>query len=207
MAVARHADDCEHRGMKSRLLVSSALLVVACGGKAVVDPPLGSGGGSSSADSSTTSTTGGMGTTGTTGTATAGTSTSGGAPDCRVDGCAASFVCHQPTGACLRGCDPGDGGGCLAGVETCDTCATSSCPNCKDCRAACVPANGAAICADHKDCPETDWCVYSTNACAKRCGTGSAEDVCAEGVCQQCYTSSCATCDDCLSVCVGMSSG
>jgi hypothetical protein len=95
----------------------------------------------------------------------------------------------------------------MAGTESCDACATSSCPNCEDCRAACVPANGAVICADHKNCPDTDWCVYSTNACAKRCGTGSPMDVCAEDVCQQCYTSSCATCDDCLSVCVGTNGG
>jgi len=186
--------------MKAQLVASSALLFLACGGKAVLDDPLGGGGASSSA-TTTASTTSSE-------TAAAVTvATSGGAPDCRLGGCSEGFVCHQPTGVCLRICDPANGESCLAEVESCKPCATPSCPGCEDCRAACIPANGSSICADHKDCPDSDLCVYSTNTCAKRCGTGSSQDVCAVGTCQQCFTTSCFGCDDCLSVCVGTNGG
>lgn len=178
--------------MKPLVLVALGLAALSsCGGKAVIDGPPGSGGASATSGTTSQATNG----TGTTSTST------GSAPDCRVQGCAMGQVCHQPTGACLRSCDPADGSGCQEGLETCNACATSSCRGCEDCRAACVPANGATICADQKDCPETDVCVYATNTCAKRCGTGDPADVCPSGVCQQCITSSCFGCDDCVSAC------
>jgi hypothetical protein len=189
--------------MHARVSVLSLALLVACGGKAVIDGPPGSGGSGSTADGSSAVTTGTSSASASSGSASgSGSTSSGAATDCRVDGCAMGFVCHQPTGACLVGCVPGGEAACPTDF-TCDPCATSSCPACEDCVAACVPANGAAICTKHADCPTTDWCVFSASACAKRCGTGVPSEVCTEGVCQQCYTSSCPGCDDCLSVCVG----
>ncbi|MBM4358922.1 MAG: hypothetical protein FJ096_12530 [Deltaproteobacteria bacterium] len=175
--------------------------LLACGGKAVIDGPPGSGG---AGGSTTVGTTTVSSTAATTGTATSATSStaSGAFPDCRIDGCATGWVCHQPTGTCLVGCVPGGETPC-PDAFTCEPCASSSCPTCDDCVAACVPANGSRICAKHTDCPMTDWCVFSSGACSKKCGTGAPTDVCELGVCQQCYTSSCPTCEDCLSVCVG----
>jgi hypothetical protein len=176
------------------------LIFLACGGKAVIDAPLGAGGSSASTGTMTTAT--GVPPDSTTATAT----TSGsGVSDCREAGCKDGYVCHQASGVCIAKCDSA-APSCKQGTA-CDACPTASCPTCKDCVAACMPTNGGKLCNDHPNCPDTDVCVFSTNLCAKRCGTGDPADVCPTGVCQQCLTSSCPTCDDCVSACTELVPG
>lgn len=62
-------------------------------------------------------------------------------------------------------------------------------------------ASGASGCTRHEDCG-SDLCVFATGACAPACD-GEACDGCGPGsFCDECATSSCPDCRDCLAACV-----
>jgi len=62
-------------------------------------------------------------------------------------------------------------------------------------------ASGPAGCTRHEDCG-ADLCVFATGTCAPACD-GEACDGCGPGsFCDECATSSCPDCRDCLAACV-----
>lgn len=157
-----------------------ATAVTGCGGDVVVG-----GGGSGGEGGGSTST----GTPSTTGTPTP-TQVCVDHADCP------GGVCLFSSGLCSVGCDPSQG--CGAG-QICEECATSSCNGCKDCQAACVPASPGQ-CDSHDDCGDGRVCLFGAQKCAPKCnGIGGCDDP--NLVCNDCATSSCPFCEDCVGAC------
>jgi len=181
--------------MGKRLMLAAAALVTlhvaACGGKVVFEEP-GNGG---SGD-------GGDPTSNTNSAITSTTPTTNSGPSGCTDHANCSFdqVCLFGTGECVPAC--GFDLPCPDGFA-CNDCGTSSCPSCLDCLGACFPA-APVQCDEHLDCGMSigdDVCVFFSGTCAQRCGAGSPP--CPPGLgCDDCATSSCPACDDCIGACV-----
>jgi hypothetical protein len=63
-----------------------------------------------------------------------------------------------------------------------------------------VVSTGPGLCTAHEDCPGA-LCIFATGECASACSSGSC-DACTPGeVCEDCATSSCPDCFDCVSAC------
>lgn len=90
-----------------------------------------------------------------------------------------------------------DGGGGSSGVST-----TASGPSASS--TAAVTSTGATSgggCTRHEDCGDA-LCVFATGTCAPACDAGAC-DACGPGsFCEECATSSCPECRDCLGACV-----
>ncbi len=110
------------------------------------------------------------------------------------DDCGAAESCVFSTGGCQPRCDAD--GGCPEGF-VCDDCATSSCPGCRDCEPACVPDPGG--CTSHEECAP-DLCVFAGGYCTAACEPG--RDCGSKAYCDDCVTSSCPGCADCVGGCV-----
>lgn len=153
-----------------------ATAVTGCGGSVVVG-----GGGSGGEGGGSTSTS--------TGTPTP-------TPGCDDHADCPGGVCIFSSGLCSVGCDPSEG--CGDG-QICEGCATSSCYGCKDCMAACVPASPGQ-CDSHDDCGDGDVCMFGAQKCAPKCNEiGGCDDP--NLVCNDCATSSCPFCEDCVGAC------
>ncbi len=160
-------------------LAGASLAFAACGGTAVVD---GGSGGS------------GTGTGTTTGTPT--TTTTTGTP-CTTHADCGDRVCVFATGTCAEPCEDfceGCGSGSI-----CNDCATSSCPQCLDCVAACVPIQPGQ-CDDDDACAGGEVCLFFADTCAPSCESSDCADP--NMVCQDCASSSCCGCKDCVSACL-----
>jgi hypothetical protein len=158
-------------------LVMLSTLALGCGGNVVVGGG-GSGGSGPGGDGGSTSTS--------TPTPTGGCDDHADCPD---------GLCIFSNGTCSTKCD--EAAPCPAG-QICDGCATSSCPGCEDCTAACVPANGK--CDDHDDCASDSVCLYGAQKCEPKCNAnGGCDEV--DLVCNDCATSSCPFCNDCVGAC------
>ncbi len=159
-----------------------ATAVTGCGGSVVVG-----GGGSGGEGGGSTSTS--TGTPSTTGTPTP-------TPGCDDHADCPGGVCIFSSGLCSVGCDPSEG--CGDG-QICEGCATSSCYGCKDCMAACVPASPGQ-CDSHDDCGDGRVCLFGAQKCAPKCNEiGGCDDP--NLVCNDCATSSCPFCEDCVGAC------
>jgi len=164
-------------------------LVASCSGKAVIDPT--GGGGAAGGNTTTTSTTSTSTSTSTTATTTALCTSH---DECEGD------LCIFATGQCAPGCVPESCDSCGAGVF-CEPCATSSCPGCLDCAAACVPAI-AGRCDEDDPCPGELVCQWSWGSCLPPC-SNPGEQCGGFAYCDECATSSCCGCADCVSACLG----
>jgi hypothetical protein len=105
-------------------------------------------------------------------------------------------LCHFASGTCIPACGANE---VCPDDLVCDGCATSSCAGCRDCQAACVPPTDPEVCASHDECPGDQVCVFEGSFCQYAC---TVDDDCpGEMYCQDCLTSSCPGCDDCVSAC------
>jgi hypothetical protein len=184
------------RGLGSVTLVLSILSTAACGANVVYEPGGGEGGqGGNGGDGSGASPT--TSSSPTTTTTLSGTSLCSDHTDC-----APTQLCQFGTGACIDRCGPMQG--CSEGF-VCDPCATSSCPFCNDCAPGCLPFDPPppVACDDHADCGSSagqDVCIFSVGLCAQRCGPGSPPCP-PNSICDDCATSSCPGCRDCIGAC------
>ncbi len=178
------------RGVAGGWGVVAIVALCGCGANVVFGDAQDGGGGS-----------GGGGTGATTSTSTgAFMTTSTGATFCTThEECGDGNICEFSTGQCIPACD--ESTPCPSGYS-CISCATGSCPDCADCRSGCVL--GPVACGSHDDCGVTlgdDVCVFALGVCAQRCGPASPP--CPPAYfCNDCATSSCPGCDDCVGACV-----
>jgi len=202
----------------SSLLLFALPLVVGCGGSVVFDEAGGQGGGGGGGPAASTTISGGATTNGpSTNTADASASvadvsastgpTSGsgsvttGPGLCESHDDCPGALCVFATGLCAVACAPFNCDACAAG-EVCDECATSSCPQCDDCIAACQPTP-AGRCDDNDPCPGPDEvCLLGIGSCAPSCEALECADP--NMVCNDCATSSCCGCADCVGACQGL---
>lgn len=188
------------RAMSFRLLASALLLAATGCGANVVFGEDGDGGGGAGGNG-----TGGQpGNGGSPTTSSMTTTNTMAAPTQCIShqDCPDDTLCEFATGNCIPACGPN--GQCPDGL-VCTDCVTASCNGCADCLAACTPGTNPNVpCASHDDCgitPGDDVCVFFLGFCAQRCGPGSPP--CPPTfTCDQCATSSCPGCDDCLGACV-----
>ena len=160
--------------------LSASLTLAACGGNVVLPPGSGGSGGN--------------------GGDTTASSSTGGTLSC-ANGCPQGTVCLLGSNTCAPSCDPSGFTPCGAGT-VCDMCASSSCPLCDDCVAACLPAQPGK-CDDHDDCPKGQVCLYGLGECAPACSDVPPQCQVPDQVCNDCATSSCPGCEDCVGACTG----